>query len=160
MKLKQNFTKKDIEIDIKQFLDPRLKLLLPALNYLGIEFVSKARTATVLVTTKKPLEYPHSPTGFYDLSANLRSSIGYVILDGNTKKEEDFMQFGDGSKGKATGLEKGIEVAKQYKGLKLVVVAGMEYATYVEAKGYDVITNSIPLKSHVEAVIKQFTELK
>lgn len=156
MKLIPNFSQKDVKKDIELFLNVRLPLIEKSLNYIGIEFVKKARTSTKL-TAKPPFTYPHESTGFYDHTANLRSSIGYVITKNRKKVRQDFQGEGEG---KNTGLQKGLEIAKQYSGYALVVVAGMEYAVYVEAKGYDVISNSIPMKLEVETLIKNLTGLK
>ena len=50
---------------------------------------------------------------------------------------------GDGSKGIVEGKRIAEEAAKIHpESLIGVIVAGMEYALYVEAKGYDVLTGS------------------
>lgn len=79
---------------------------------------------------------------YEDQTGNLRSSIGYVIVqDGRIA----FSAFnGQTEEGKAEGRKYAIDIAQSLSQNKtyLVWVAGMEYATYVEAKGYDVITGS------------------
>jgi len=153
MKLIPQFTQKDVQKDIEIFLNARLPLIEDALNYIGMQFVSNARQNTKL----QGKTYPHAETGFYDHTANLRSSIGYVVTKNKRQVEKNFKGKGTG---KRTGLSKALEIAQQHNGYVLSVVAGMEYAVYVEAKGYDVISNSAPLKSEVERIIKQFTGLK
>lgn len=91
---------------------------------------------------------------YADQTGNLRSSIGFVIFFNGVEIESSSFGGGalfpnkDGVKGSgADGINKGKEfaraVASKYtRGFVVVVVAGMEYAAYVEAKGYDVITGS------------------
>ena len=109
---------------------------------------------------------------YIDQTGNLRSSIGYVIYYNGKEIESSFsatpadkgtkyIQMGKNSKGEKyghvketpggtgqDGVQKGIEFARQKAGehgddgFVAVVVAGMEYAAYVEAKGFDVLTGS------------------
>ena len=77
---------------------------------------------------------------YTDRTGNLRNSIGYVVLkDGKTVSESGYAQTEGGSKG-----EKLIStLKKQYsKGIVLIVSAGMNYAAYVEARSYNVITSA------------------
>lgn len=84
-----------------------------------------------------------------DVTGNLRSSIGYVILvDGKPVKYGEPAQFegkqGDGSKGVAAGQQmlKSLQ-AKFPWGVVLIVCAGMKYAAYVESvKHKDVLTGA------------------
>lgn len=68
-----------------------------------------------------------------DHTGNLRSSIGYVIVhQGSVVKTSGFV--GE-EKGKSTGKEYAEELAKNHPyGYTLIIVAGMHYAVYVEAK--------------------------
>lgn len=88
---------------------------------------------------------------YTDRTGNLRNSIGYVVVQDGRIVESAF----DGNTPPSTGSEKGkngnqiglayaTEIAKELSKFKtyLVWVAGMEYASYVEAKGYDVIQGS------------------
>ena len=74
--------------------------------------------------------------GFDDVSGNLRSSIGYTILrDGEVVKE--------GFSGNPEGIDAAIKVLQnvpRIAGLQLILVAGMDYASYLESKGFNVIT--------------------
>lgn len=84
---------------------------------------------------------------FTDRTGNLRSSIGFLILKNGENIFENFEQAGSGPD-KATGVARAIQFAKMNlqdeinNGFILCVVAGMEYAVFVEAKGYDVLTSS------------------
>ncbi len=91
-------------------------------------------------TGEKAVAYMRSLRTYKDRTTNLRSSAGYAIY-------KDGSQVGESFTGSAEGVQSSkaicMEVAAQYapsKGFLLVVTAGMEYAIYVEAKGYDVIT--------------------
>lgn len=97
---------------------------------------------------------------YQNITGNLRSSLGYVIAqDGKIIKEGGFKQVqgrgenyekvffttktqktvqfwargkaGDGSEGSRQGLEYARSLALKSKGLMLIVVAGMDYASYV-----------------------------
>lgn len=70
-----------------------------------------------------------------DRTGNLRSSIGYVIVkDGAILDIAGFEQRGSASEGMSEGQQFAMSVATQYKrGYSLIVVAGMNYAAYVEA---------------------------
>jgi hypothetical protein len=83
---------------------------------------------------------------YTDQTHALRSSIGCII---NYKGKEWFNYFESaggekGSEGVAAGLNFARETVNQYsdKTIVAVVVAGMDYALYVESKGFDVLTGS------------------
>ena len=83
---------------------------------------------------------------YQNQSGALRSSIGCVLYH-NGVEVYNYFEAEDGEKG-SEGVEKGLAYARsiaEEKGNKpivAVVVAGMDYALYVEAKGYDVLTGS------------------
>jgi len=87
-----------------------------------------------------------SADGFNDDTGNLRSSIGFVIAQKGKLITSDFTESPRGTD-KATGLDTGKKYAEKLaeenkSNLVFVAVAGMEYAGYVEALGYDVLTGS------------------
>jgi len=76
-----------------------------------------------------------------DQTGNLRSSIGYIIMyDGKEYHRGGFERV-DGPKmdsttvdGSKAGVSYAQEIASEYpKGIVLIIVAGMEYAAYVES---------------------------
>lgn len=90
---------------------------------------------------ERVVKYAREHGSYTDRTGNLRNSIGYVVV-----------QFGKVVVSSFTGIEPQI-ISRGYalsvadglpKGHKtfLVWVAGMEYAKYVEARGYDVIEGS------------------
>lgn len=138
IKITPDFTKADIQKDVDQFMDRVFRITLSEISAVGLQFVSDARL-------KAPADA--GPGGsFNDQTGNLRSSIGYIVVyDGNIVKE-DFELAKRGTE-RTPGMIAGREFAEYQaalnpKGWALITVAGMEYAAFVEAKGYDVITGS------------------
>lgn len=70
-----------------------------------------------------------------DQTGNLRNSIGFIIISDGTVVEENFTDtVSTGTSGVAAGRKYAQELAAKYpKGYVLIIVAGMEYAAYVEA---------------------------
>lgn len=145
--------------NINKILVERLEridqVILEQLQFIGETFVKNARL-----------------NGDYDdQTGNLRSSIGYVILKNGEQIDENFetvppKNVGKKSKNKVSGDKKGDQVAREViyeiaqrfssvQGYVLIVVAGMEYAAAVEAKGRDVLTaSSITAKNDLKIAIE------
>ena len=100
--------------------------IIAMLRYVGETVVNKIRTSDI--------------SEWNDQTGNLRSSIGYIIsLDGVSVEESQFPMV-DGPKRGETS-DDGSQIGKSFaeslislypRGIALIVVAGMEYATYVE----------------------------
>ncbi len=120
--------------DLDRFIEKRVKSTVDAIIYrlsvVGERVINQARD-----TDKRT---------FKDQTGNLRSSIGYVIVsDGQIVKASDFRTVKGGSQGSATGRSYAERLAQQFPdGIVLIVVAGMNYATYVSAKGLDVLDSA------------------
>nr|DAS17161.1 MAG TPA: hypothetical protein [Caudoviricetes sp.] len=72
---------------------------------------------------------------YTDRTGNLRNSVGYmVLLDGVEQSQSNI--------NKLNRKQFDTIKAKYPKGLVLIVVAGMNYAAYVEAKGYNVLSSA------------------
>ena len=91
--------------------------------------------------------------GYYnDETSNLRHSIGYYIFkDGELLFESD-TRFPEANKTE-------IDSVIQKQGWQLIAIAGMGYASFVEAKGYNVISNQanamiIDLTDYLENALK------
>lgn len=99
------------------------RLTIRALSYLGEQCVSRVRDR-------------EGNKSWYDQSGNLRSSVGYVIAyNGNIIQYSDFNQIKQGSEGVSVGKNLAKELVKRYPNdYVLVIVAGMNYAEYVERK--------------------------
>ena len=113
-----------------------------ALNYVGLECVKEAR----------------QNGGYTDRSGNLRSSVGYVVLEnGIPIKKGGFQKVLPTAKEAQKKSETLVsKLSTTYNtGLVLVVVAGMNYAAYVEAKGYNVLNSAETLaKKLVPKILK------
>lgn len=87
---------------------------------------------------------PHQPN-YIEWTHYLKASIGFVVYNDGEKVAEHFDTgaSGKGSAGANKGQELADRVASEYPTeFVAVIVAGAEYAAYVESKGYDVITGA------------------
>lgn len=131
--------KAGLEVKMKDLVS----LLVKQLSYIGEECIKIARE-----------------NGSYnDITGNLRSSIGYMVLvDGKPTIYGESKQYkgksGDGSAGPpaAEALLKKLQ-AKFPWGVVLIVCAGMNYAAYVEAIHHKDVLTSAELKA--EQLAKQ-----
>lgn len=98
------------------------RLTIRALSKLGEQCVTKIRDRA-------------GDKSWYDQTGNLRSSVGYVIAHNkNIIQYSTFNQVNQGSEGVKTGKDLAKELAKRYSNnYVLIVVAGMNYAEFVEA---------------------------
>ena len=119
-----------------------------ALNYVGLECVKEARQ-----------------NGKYtDRTGNLRSSIGYAILEDGKPIQKSGFERVKATAAEAQGQSEALitRLAATYNtGLVLVVVSGMDYAAYVEARGYNVLNSAETLaKTLVPQMLKQLGLIK
>lgn len=92
---------------------------------------------------------------YKDRTGNLRSSIGYVIYKDGKKIGQLFTASPgkDSKDGGVSAVKKGEQIADEAArswptGIVAVIVAGMDYALYVESNGKDVITGpSLKIKN-------------
>ena len=102
---------------------------------------------------ERVVNYARKHGSYTDRTRNLRNSIGYAIVRSGNIIVDGFGVSEPQSKARAHA----IDVASGLKGNKtyLVWVAGMEYARYVEAKGYDVIEGS---GNWIESIAQELIE--
>ena len=124
------------------------RLPIRALSYLGEQCVSRVRDR-------------EGNKSWYDQSGNLRSSVGYVIAyNGNIIQYSDFNQIKQGSEGVSVGKNLAKELVKRYPNdYVLVIVAGMNYAEYVERKDNKDVLASTELWA-MDQVPKMLEKLK
>ncbi len=107
--------------------------IIRAFSYLGEQCVRRVRDRS-------------GEESWFDQTGNLRSSIGYAVYEnGNIEVESSFSQVGKGSEGTSQGRKVVIELAREYANnhFTLVILAGMEYAEYVEAmQGKNVLAST------------------
>lgn len=145
MGIKPRFTPADVskmfEVKMKRIDDA----IIARLQYIGETFVNNARRNNT----------------YRDITGNLRSSIGYIILKNGRTLIQNFEESAKGSD-KSGGVIQAKKFSKEIagqlgKGYVLVVVAGMDYAAAVESLGKDVLTaSSIIAKNQLREAIRNF----
>lgn len=131
MAIKPNFTKDDVRKRFDAFLNEIEKKQIARLKQLGEMCLIEAR----------------NNKGYMMQTGALLSSTGYqVFVDGVAVHSQFDAASGAESNAAETGIKSGQSIAesigKGTKGIALVVVAGMNYAAYVEAKGYNVLSSA------------------
>lgn len=134
MAIRPNFDIRAIERYIKEETEKTEKAFIRALNYIGEKAVIEARRSQQ----------------YKDRTGNLRNSTGYVVVKDGQIINSVFDQNHNANRGypgrkngKAVGRALALQLAGNFpKGLALIVVAGMKYASYVESKGRNVLTSS------------------
>lgn len=131
MAIKPNFTKDDVRKRFDAFLNEIEIKQIARLQRLGEMCLVEARTNK----------------GYMMQTGALLSSTGYeVFVDGVAIHSQFDAASGAESNAAETGIKSGQSIAetigKGTKGIALVVVAGMNYAAYVEAKGYNVLSSA------------------
>lgn len=118
-----------IEDKIKASVEAKLKVIINTFCYVGEQCIIEARDGGT----------------YTDQTGNLRSSIGYaVVWDGKVVQRDCIDKVKQGDNGISAGneyLSQRINKARK-KGIVLIVTAGMNYAEYVEAKGYNVLSSA------------------
>lgn len=106
------------------------------------------------VLGERVVKYARENGNYTDQTSNLRNSIGYIVVQSNKVVHDSFVgqipprndpqSQANAELAHQNGLDYAKQVGATLGGYKtyLVWVAGMEYARYVEAKGYDVIQGS------------------
>ena len=137
MGLIPQFDKLAMTTALLKFAKENEKKFINALAFIGEEFVNEAR----------------SKRTYQDQTGNLRASIGYAIIkNGKTVKftAKDSPESGE--------LVSNLVQQGGNEGIYLIVFAGMEYALYVEAKGFDVLTGSKPTRREVISMFKDLLD--
>lgn len=105
------------------------------------EFQKRLESATVFLLQfmgEELTKYAREQHNYTDQTGNLTNSIGYaVVRNGKIINYGGEIKSGDGA---AEGLKIAQKMAANASSsFSLLIVAGMNYAAYVEAKGYNVI---------------------
>lgn len=130
----------DFNLDeINKYIDKQERLwpegLMEDYRTAGRNFVANARRKT------------RPSGGFGNITWDLRSSIGYLLLNNGEVIESYFPTLQGAVNGSVTGDAFARELAADSEfndGIGLILVAGMDYAKFVQSKGYDVIRGSEP----------------
>lgn len=135
-----NVLAKEIQKDIDA---ETLKHLIKVLS-VGVEKVRKKMET-------KPYE---------DHTGNLNSSTGFIIYRDGKVVHRDFRESAKGTD-KATGLKEGISLAlaelRESSGWGVVLMSGMDYASWVQGRGYDVLLSA---STNLDSILKDaFNEI-
>lgn len=128
--------------------------------YAKVEVIQKSVLGAIEKACINTVEKARSLNTYSDRTGVLRSSIGYVIYDHGEKVAENFElkngPEGSGEEGEATGKAMALQVAESWPNcIVAVIVAGADYALYVESKGLDVLTGPC---NELEDLLKQNIE--
>lgn len=131
MGIKANFTKNDVRLYLESLCEAVVKRQIRYLQYLGEMCLTEAKNSR----------------GYMMRTGALASSTGYqVFVDGVAIHSQFDAASGAESEAATKGIKAGQALAEQIgkdtTGVALVVVAGMNYAAYVEAKGYNVLSSA------------------
>lgn len=109
-----------------------------------VEALKKAIVYNLCAVGEQVLNAARLTNSYKDQTGNLRSSIGYVVaVDGEIVQMSSFDTVKEGREGSRGGKEYAMQLVRDFPhGIVLIVVAGMNYASYVSAKGYDVLDSS------------------
>lgn len=104
-----------------------------------------ALKGTIKLMVDKARAKTKAELGFNNITWNLRESIGGVVVQHHKIIHNYFPKIGKGPEGRKEGIALAQEIALLLADddqLIAVFVAGMDYAAFVEAKGWDVISLS------------------
>lgn len=109
-----------------------------------VEAIKKAIVYNLCAVGEQVLNAARLTNSYKDQTGNLRSSIGYIVaVDGEIVQMSSFDTVKEGREGSRGGKEYAMQLVRDFPhGIVLIVVAGMNYASYVSAKGYDVLDSS------------------
>lgn len=122
------------------------------------EFQERVENATVYNFSymgEKLAKYAKEMHSYTDRTGNLTNSIGYAVVKGGKIINTGGMM--GSSEAKAASLQVLQEMMDRINHqFALIIIAGMEYASYVEAKGYNVIMPAeLKAKAEMPAVIQK-----
>lgn len=147
MSINMTTTIAELTVQISKQVQRAQTVLIRQLLYCAEEVVNEAR----------------STNSYKDQTGNLRSSLGCVVaVDGKVVGEYGFNAVLNGQEGATEGKEYAREVVARFpKGIVLIAVAGKNYASYVSAKGLDVLDSAELLAERlVPMYLKQLGFLK
>ena len=127
---------------VAKFQENLVKATIYSMKYLGEDLV----------------KYAKDKHNYTDQTSNLTNSIGYVVV--HNGKPEHYGGFTQPGAGKDAALKLAMKLAAGIDSTcSLIIVAGMNYAAYVEAKGYNVILPAeLKAKTDFPATMKRLVE--
>ncbi len=162
--LKPKFGKDYIRKELARQRQGILANLVQVMARVGEEFVTDARSSLNIDTSAFPKQreikqrdidrgrtVAPAKGDYLDDSGNLRSSIGYAVLVDSKVVVANLPENNEGR----SYFSSIIASLPYAKGLALVGIAGRDYASYLEAMGYNVISSQANV-----AVVNLFKDLK
>lgn len=126
-----------IDAYLQEQIERHEEALMNLFNYVGTVCINEARASG----------------SYQDRTGNLRNSIGYVIVKDGTIVESS---YGEGTGGEAASQTLRQMAAKFPHGIGIIVVAGMNYASAVEARNYNVLSSAeLQAKELVKTLLQQ-----
>jgi hypothetical protein len=138
--------KKTPDSEVDRYIEERMRRLQDAIVY-NLRFVGE-----------QVLNEARSTNSYKDRTGNLRSSLGYaIVVDGRVLMTGGFETVLQGGQGSSEGRAYVEKLARGFpSGIVLLVVAGMRYAQYVSARGYNVLdTSELLAEKLVPQMLKQ-----
>lgn len=128
MPVKLTTPRSAFDMAIDEFTEQAENAIINILMYVGESCITEAR----------------DNGSYMDQTGNLRSSIGYVVVNnGKIVGMKVGEQVKDGTEGKGKAESYMTRLASEYStGICLIVVAGMNYAVYVEGRGKNVLSSA------------------
>lgn len=145
MGLVPKFRMSDIDAVLKKAEEDYIRKIVRVMRFVGEKCANRAK----------------EDGNYQDQTANLRNSIGFIIVVDGKVVTEDFKMTASGKvQSKENPLKYGkdlaYQVAPKFRDIALIVVAGMKYGAYVESKGRVVLTSAEQLaKIQVPLLLKQ-----
>jgi len=115
------------------------------------EEVDKQTLETLIKVSSRAIEIARTRAAAKEMkiyenhTGNLESSTGFIITRDGKIVHKDFKLADEGtdkSTGMQTGLNTALSVLRE-RGWGIIIVAGMEYASWVEGKGFEVLTGAM-----------------
>lgn len=128
MPVKLTTPRSAFDMAIDEFTEQAENAIINILMYVGESCITEAR----------------DNGSYMDQTGNLRSSIGYVVVNnGKIVGMKVGEQVKDGTEGKGKAESYMTRLASEHStGICLIVVAGMNYAVYVEGRGKNVLSSA------------------
>lgn len=114
--------------------------------------IDRATLETLIKVSSRAIEIARTRAAAEEMkvyenhTGNLESSTGFIITRDGKVVHRDFKLASEGtdkSTGMQTGLSAAMGVLREKKGWGIVLIAGMEYASWVEGKGFDVLSGGM-----------------
>jgi hypothetical protein len=121
MAIKSNFNEGQSMKDVERQAESIYQKIISAMIYAAETFIANAREQV----------QDHAMGTYVDQTTNLRNSIGYFIFHNGELVHE---------KNSVVTNKAKVEDLVKPTGFQLILIAGMDYASYVESKGYNVIS--------------------